>query len=110
MSMSKREQSDDSLESQQKETAETKLALAQLQQLSKYLEGRILTICDASIADKVQVKAMKDLVRDAMRTFRFHAEMVASGYGDEYSIGVPTLDIKETDQGFAMPVLLPKDE
>lgn len=98
------------LDQEKLEVANMTLKIAQVHQLSKYLEGRILTICDAAIADKAQVKALKDLVRDALRTFRFQAEMVSAGRGDEYSIGCPTLDIEETDQGFKFPVMLPTQD
>ena len=109
MSMSTQEKAVESstLDQEKFETANKQIKFAQVHQLSKYLEGRILTICDASIADKQQVKAMKDLVRDAIRTFRFHTEMIAHERGDEYSIGCPTLDIEETEEGFAFPVMLP---
>lgn len=98
------------LEQEQFEIANKTLKVAEVSQLSKYLEGRVLTICDASMSDKQQVKAIKDLVRDAMRMFRHQVEVVASERGDTYSVGCPILDIKETEQGFAFPVMLPKED
>lgn len=93
------------LDDAKKEVNESSLSGAQLFQLSKNLEGKLLTICDASLPQGVQVKAMKDLVREALRGFRFQAEMVASGHGDEYSIGVPTLDLIESDGMIAFPTM-----
>ena len=88
------------------ETERLFLRMHQIATLSRNLEGKILTICDAVVADSRQNKAVKDLLRDALREFRFKAESVAGGVGDEYSIGVSTLDIEETDQGFKIPTML----
>jgi hypothetical protein len=88
------------------ETEQLLIRIHQIATLSRNLEGKILTICDAVVADSRQNKAVKDLLRDALREFRFKAESVAGGVGDEYSIGVSTLDIEETDQGFKIPTML----
>lgn len=96
-----------SFEEMKKEAGSLTLSIESITQLSRFLEGRLLTICDACISDKSQVKAVKDLVRDAVRSFRAHAEELGYGEGDPYSVGVATLDIEETEQGFKIPVLLP---
>ena len=82
------------------------LRLHQIATLSRNLEGKILTICDAVVVESRQNKAVKDLLRDALREFRFKAESVAGGAGDEFSIGVSTLDIEETEEGFKIPTML----
>lgn len=74
--------------------------------LSRRLEGKLLTICDAVVSSPPQNKAAKDLIRDALREFRFKAESVAGGSGDEYSIGVSSLDIEDTEMGLKIPTLI----
>lgn len=96
----------ETLEDAQKETGALFLRVHQMATLSRNLEGKLLTICDAVIVDKTQSKAVKDLVREAMRGFRFHAEAVAGGEADEYSVGVPTLDIEDTEQGLKIPTMM----
>lgn len=93
-----------SFEEVQKECSESFLKMHQIATLSRSLEGKLLTICDAIVTGQ-QNKAAKDLIRDALREFRFKSESVAGECGDEYSIGISTLDIKETDQGFAFPTM-----
>jgi hypothetical protein len=88
------------------EAERTFLRLHQIATLSRNLEGKILTICDAVVVESRQNKAVKDLLRDALREFRFKAESVAGGAGDEFSIGVSTLDIEETEEGFKIPTML----
>ena len=97
------------LEDAKKEVAATSLTISQLHQLSKNLEGKLLTICDASVPEGKQAKAIKDLVREALRGFRFQSEMVAGGRGDEYSIGVPTLDLEECDEGIKFPTMIEEE-
>ena len=90
----------------QEEASKSFLRLHQIAVLSRRLEGKILTICDAIVYNDKQNKAVKDLVRDAMREFRFNAEAVAGDSGDEFSVGVSALDIEETEQGFKIPTML----
>lgn len=40
----------------------------------RYIEGRILTIVDASIADLEQRKALKDIIREAIRSDEYHTK------------------------------------
>lgn len=100
----------DSFEEVHNESAMMIIRVHQIATLSRRLEGKLLTICDAIIADNRQNKAVKDLVRDALREFRFNTESVAGNAGDEYSIGVSTLDIEETVEGFKIPTMMPPKE
>lgn len=43
---------------------EQKLSYWEIRKLVSHLEGEILTIIDATISEKIQNKAMKDLVKD----------------------------------------------
>lgn len=99
-----------SFDDARKEAESSLLRIHQIATLSRRLEGKMLTICDAIISDDRQNKAIKDLVRDALREFRARAEQVSEGYGDEYSVGVSTLDIEETEEGFKIPTTMPPVE
>lgn len=74
------------------------LTYGQLLQMAKYLEGRVLTICDASL-DVNKAKASKDLVRDAFRTFRLEVERVVENDGDEFTASVLLADTEIIEDG-----------
>lgn len=92
------------------ETTSATLTVGQVVTLSRRLEGKLLTICDAIVSGDRQNKAMKDLVKDTLREFRFRVEAVSGNAGDEFSVGVATTDIEETEQGFKIPAMFPPKE
>lgn len=92
------------------EVGESSIKLHELHVLTRRLEGKLLTICDATVIGERQLKSVKDLVRDAMNEFRYHAEDVSSLRADPYSSGVCTLDIKDTPRGLAIPTMCPPEE
>jgi len=83
-------------EDYKEELLKKSLRFSQLLQMAKYLEGRVLTICDATIEEK-KAKATKDLMRDAFRTFRYQVEMVIQDGGDEFSVTIPAVDMEVED-------------
>ncbi len=48
-----------------------------------YLEGKILTIADASFGDTEQRKAVKDLIKRMFREQRNHVDKIVYGYGSD---------------------------
>ena len=52
--------------------------------LKRYLEGKVLTIVDASFNDNEQRKAVKDLVRDAIWSQEYFTESIVN-----YILGKP---------------------
>ena len=93
-----------SFEEEQVKCAEASLKAGQVITLSRSLEGKLLTICDTATVGQ-QNKAIKDLVRDALRDFRFKVEAVAGNAGDEFSIGVPLADIEVVGSEFEIPTM-----
>lgn len=56
-----------------------KVCYGDIEHRVRYLEGDILTIIDAVIADKNQNKATKDLIRNRIGTFRNELWKIAIG-------------------------------
>lgn len=107
-SMSKHEMgpNDQYLDEAQAEIAQKTVTLGAIHFLSRSLEGKLLTLCEAVVTSPAQAKATKDLVRDALRTFRANMEEVSFANTDPVAIGVSTLDLEETEQGIAFPTMI----
>lgn len=56
----------DSSKSSQEENPTSTISYDQVTAMGKYLEGRLLTVIEASFSDPVQRKAVKDLVRNTV--------------------------------------------
>lgn len=78
----------------QEELCAKQLSYGELLQLTKYLQGRVLTIIDATI-ENGRNKYIKDLIRDAFRTFLLQGEGVVEKDFDAWSAGVPLIQVED---------------